>query len=62
MLTWGETECDLLGLRFSVKLQQMIQLNSVKYILQAKDIINQWNKKYLTPLGKSHGHKNIHTY
>ena len=42
MLTWGETEFDLLGLKFSVNLPQMIQLNYNKYILQAKDIIHHW--------------------
>ena len=52
MLTWGETEFNLLGLKFSVHLPQMIQLKYNKYILQAKDIIHHWNKRYLTPLGK----------
>ena len=51
-LHWGETAFDLLGLKFSVNLDKMIQLNYDKYINQAKETINHWNKRYLTPLGK----------
>ena len=51
-LQWGETAFDLLGLKFSVNLSEMINLNYNKYIEQAKSIINHWNKRYLTPLGK----------
>lgn len=52
LLSWGETEFDLLGLRFSVDLDKMPELNYDKYINQAKDTIRHWNKRYLTPLGK----------
>jgi len=30
----------------------MIDINYDKYIVQSKDIIKHWNKRYLTPLGK----------
>ena len=52
MLQWGDTQFDLLGLRFTVDLNNMIDINYDKYITQSKDIINHWNKRYLTPLGK----------
>ena len=52
MLEWGNTEFDLLGLKFSINLDNMIKINYEKYITQMKTTINHWNKRYLTPLGK----------
>ena len=51
-LAWGEVEFDLLGLKFHVDLEKMMEINYEKYILQITDTIKHWNKRYLTPLGK----------
>ncbi len=51
-LEWGTTEFDLLGLKFSVNLHDMIKLNYDKYLAQITETINHWNKRYLTPIGK----------
>ena len=37
---------------YSVNLVEMIPLNYDKYIKQTNEIIKDWNKRYLTPLGK----------
>ena len=49
---WGCTQFDLLGLTFSVNLSEMIDLNFKSKILEIKELIKIWNKRYLTPLGK----------
>ena len=49
---WGCTQFDLLGLTFSVNLSEMIDLNFKAKILEIKELIKIWNKRYLTPLGK----------
>ena len=51
-LTWGETTFDLLGIKFSVHLEDMIEINYNKYTKQAVNIIRHWSKRFLTPLGK----------
>ena len=52
MLHWGETEFDLLGIKYSSNLNKMIDLNYNKYIKQAEQVIKHWNKRQLTPMGK----------
>ena len=49
---WGCTQVDFLGLTFSVDLSKMIELNFKAQILEIKELIKIWNKRYLTPLGK----------
>ena len=49
---WGYTQFDLLGLTFSVDLSEIIDLNFKAKILEIKELIKIWNKRYLTPLGK----------
>ena len=51
-LTWGNTNFDLLGIHFDVNLHSMINTNYSKYIMQLNKSLSQWNKRYLTPLGK----------
>lgn len=52
MMSWGHTSFNLLGLEYSVNLNEMIILNYQKYIAQVISILNHWKKRYLTPLGK----------
>ena len=51
-LVWGQTVFELLGIKFSVKLNEMLDLNFDYAIAQIENILNHWNKRYLTPLGK----------
>ena len=50
---WCCTQFDLLGLTFSVDISKMIDLNFNAKILEIKELIKIWSKKYLTPLGKT---------
>ena len=51
-LQWGCTQFDLLGLTFSVDLDSMLDLNLSAKLTEIKDLINIWNRRYLTPIGK----------
>ena len=51
-LEWGSTVFDLLGLKFSVNLKEMLDLNFDRAISQIENIFRHWNKRYLTPMGK----------
>ena len=42
----------LLGINSSTELDNCIDLNFSEKMLEIKGIINKWNKRYLTPLGK----------
>ena len=52
MLKWGTTEFELLGIKYCVQLENMIAINFERYANTVQQIINHWNKRYLTPLGK----------
>ena len=49
---WNTTKFDLLGLKFSVDLSEMLDLNLTEKINQIKREISIWSKRHLTPLGK----------
>ena len=51
-LLWGCTNFDLLGINFSNNLTDMIDSNYKKKICEIKNLINIWEKRYLTPIGK----------
>ena len=42
----------MLGLKFSVDLQKMPEINFQRKLLEIKDSINHWSKRKLTPMGK----------
>ena len=50
-LDWGTTQFKLLGIIFSVDLQEMIALNYSKALDNSKQILTLWNKRNLTPFG-----------
>ena len=51
-LLWGCTHFDLLGIKFSNNLMDMLEINYDKKICEIKNLINIWEKRYLTPIGK----------
>ena len=51
-LKWGDSQFNLLGIHFSCNLSEMPNLNYENAIVKAKQIINSWRFRYLTPLGK----------
>ena len=51
-LRWGDSHFNLLGINFSSNLSEMPDLNYENAIMKAKQIINSWRYRYLTPLGK----------
>ena len=51
-LQWGDSEFTLLGLSYSTELSEMTKTNYAKAILRAKQCLNSWRYRYLTPIGK----------
>ena len=51
-LLWGCTHFDLLGIKFSNNLMNMLEINYDKKICEIKNLMNIWEKRYLTPIGK----------
>ena len=51
-LLWGDTDFDLLGIKFHVGLEKMLELNYDICLNKIIKLISAWNKRYLTPLGK----------
>ena len=51
-LDWNITRFDLLGVQFSVNLNEIPDLNYNKAVSDLHKIVNQWGKRDLTPLGK----------
>ena len=51
-LSWGKNTLKLLGINFNTNLEKMIQDNYASKIQQIEKIINIWNKRSLSPVGK----------
>ena len=51
-LQWGVTQFDLLGLKYNVSLNEMLDTNYDKAYNSIKGLLKAWNKRYLTPIGK----------
>lgn len=51
-LTWNNTTFDLLGIKFSVNLQEMPELNYKSKILEIEQTVKQWKSRKLTPIGR----------
>ena len=51
-LDWGTTQFDLLGIRFSVDLQEMTNLNYSLALEKSEKLLHSWKKRAVTPLGK----------
>ena len=48
---WNKTEFNLLGLKFSVNLSKMVEINYATKMVEIKESIMHWNKRLFTPLG-----------
>ena len=49
---WGTKNFDLLGIKFSIELDDMIDLNYIPVLEQIEKLFYRWNQRYLTPVGK----------
>lgn len=51
-LNWNNSTFDLLGIKFSVTLDEMSSINNEPKLSDIKRILNQWKLRKLTPIGK----------
>lgn len=51
-LVWGCTTFSLLGIEFSIDLENIVNLNYDIQIPKIKAMIQQWNRRILTPIGR----------
>ena len=51
-LDWESSNFDLLGIKFSTNLPEMIDLNYRPILIKVRNIINQWKQRKLTPIGR----------
>lgn len=51
-LDWNNTAFDLLGIKFSINLEEMSELNYSPKLSEINKIMNQWKRKKLTPIGR----------
>ena len=51
-LEWGATDFSFLGIEFSVKLNKIPEINFPNVLRKIGQLLNGWNKKCLTPIGK----------
>lgn len=51
-LKWGSSTFTLLGIKFSVDLEEMIILNYKSRLKEIENTLQKWSKQTLTPLGK----------
>lgn len=51
-LQWGGNSFKLLGIHFHVDLQTMSKMNYDKKLVKLKMLINSWNRRLITPIGK----------
>ena len=52
-LSWGNNKFKLLGINFNTELEEMIKENYTPKITQMEKIIRQWEKRSLSPIGKT---------
>lgn len=51
-LDWNNTTFDLLGIKFSISLEEMSELNYTPKLLEINKIMIQWKHSKLTPIGR----------
>lgn len=51
-LDWNNTAFDLLGIKFSINLEEMSELNYSPKLSEINKIMNQWKHRKLTPIGR----------
>jgi hypothetical protein len=52
-LQWERDQFRLLGIQFSINLDEMISLNYTPKINEIKNLLSVWSKRILTPIGKN---------
>ena len=51
-LSWNNLNFELLGIKFSVTLDEMEELNYLPKLSEIRRLINQWKLRKLTPIGR----------
>ena len=51
-LKWNNTNFEMLGIKFSVNLLEMTDINFSQKLTEIKKLIDQWKRRHLTPLGR----------
>ncbi|KAK6171730.1 hypothetical protein SNE40_018168 [Patella caerulea] len=51
-LNWGSTSFSLLGIDFSIELNNIVTLNLDKQLIKIRSSITQWNRRILSPIGR----------
>ena len=51
-LSWDQGQFTLLGVKFSINLQNMVELNFKDKIREIKNLLITWSKRMLTPYGR----------
>ena len=51
-LVWGSKNFQVLGIEFDIDLDQMVKANYNKKIMSIENLLNQWRRRNLTPLGR----------
>ena len=52
ILKLESSNIDLLGIKFSINLPEMINLNYKTIFIKVRNIINQWKQRKLTSIGR----------
>ena len=60
-LIWNQQTFDLLGLKFHIDLKKMIELNFTDKMVKVKNILKNWSRRILTPVGRIQVIKHIGT-
>ncbi|MCU7801313.1 MAG: hypothetical protein KZQ70_14570, partial [gamma proteobacterium symbiont of Lucinoma myriamae] len=51
-LSWGKCRFKILGINFNVDLSKMVEDNYKEKLVKLEKMIERWNKRHLTPMGK----------
>ena len=51
-LVWNATKFKVLGIEFDINLGQMVQTNYYPKITSIKNLLKQWKRRNLTPIGR----------
>ena len=51
-LHWGNTQFNYLGIEYDVDLNKIIKLNYDKKLVKIKNLLSDWKRRILTPIGK----------
>ena len=52
-LVWNQQSFDMLGIKFHVDLNKMMEINYKSSMSKAEAIIKQWKKRFISPIGRN---------